>query len=603
MRPFDPRLLRYAHSARRHIIAISAIGFITAALVIAQALVLSAAVSPVVTGHATLSDVWHWVLILIGIVALRGGLVALREAMGHRAAEQAIGELRDTLVRKAEALGPRWRARNGAETATLVSRGLDDLAPYFVKFLPQLVLVSTVTPLALFTILLLDFWSALIAALTIPLIPIFMILIGRFTQDSTTIKLAAMERLGAQLLDLMSGLPTLRALGREKGPNAHLKDLGAANTQATMATLRIAFLSGGALEFLATLSVALVAVEVGMRLVGGSVTLVTGLAVIMLAPEVFEPLRQVGAQFHASANGVAAANAAFAILEQDEAPRGNASAPPLNACRIEFEELSVAARGAWAPHQLSATIEPGSIVALQGDSGAGKTTTAMCLLTLEQPTEGRILLHSAQASVNLADLTPESFWEQVIWIPQSPTLVAGTLRDNLPTASDDDLAHAARMTTFDEVLASLPDGWDTRIGSGGLGLSVGQRQRLALMEAFLTRSPLIVLDEPTAHLDALSEEAVTRAVAALKEAGSTVVVIAHRSAMLTLADQVIPVRRAAASVEEIERYPILTPVDTLESLEVALPSFLDDALLEAPADAGDEHPSQASPSTLLQEER
>lgn len=611
MRPFDPRLLRYAHSARRHIIAISAIGFITAALVITQALVISAAVSPVITGHATLTDVWHWVVLLIGIVALRGGLVALREAMGHRAAEQAIGELRDALVSKAEALGPRWRARNGAETATLVSRGLDDLAPYFVKFLPQLVLVSTVTPLALFTILLLDFWSALIAALTIPLIPIFMILIGRFTQDSTAIKLAAMERLGAQLLDLMSGLPTLRALGREKGPNTHLKELGAANTKATMATLRIAFLSGGALEFLATLSVALVAVEVGMRLVGGSVTLVTGLAVIMLAPEVFEPLRQVGAQFHASANGVAAANAAFAILEQAEGPRGTTPAPRLDTCRIECDGLSVAARGAWAPHALNATIEPGTIVALQGDSGSGKTTTAMCLLALEHPTEGRILLHSVEGSVDIADLAPESFWKQVTWIPQSPALVAGTLRDNLPASSEEELAHAARMTTFDEVLATLPEGWETRIGSGGLGLSVGQRQRLALMEAFLTHSPLVVLDEPTAHLDALSEEAVTRAVAALKEAGSTVVVIAHRNAMLALADRVIPVHRAAASPEDIERYPILTPVDTLDSLEVTLPRFLDDTLIESPSEGSFESAAESlseSPTTArvfppLQEER
>lgn len=317
-----------------------------------------------------------------------------------------------------------------------------------------------------------------------------------------------------------------------------------------------------------------------MRLVGGSVTLITGLAVIMLAPEVFEPLRQVGAQFHASANGVAAANAAFAILEQDEAPRGTTPAPRLNKCRIEFDGLSVAARGAWAPRFLNATIEPGSIVALQGDSGSGKTTTAMCLLSLEHPTEGQILLHHANHSIDLADIAPESLWEQVTWIPQSPTLVAGTLRENLPAASDNELAHAARMTTFDDVLSDLPDGWETRIGSGGLGLSVGQRQRLALMEAFLSHSPLVVLDEPTAHLDALSEEAVTRAVLALKESGSTVVVIAHRTAMLAVADRIIPVRRAVASAAEIERYPILTPIDTLDSLEVTLPSFLDDALID-----------------------
>lgn len=315
MRPFDPRLLRYARSARGPIALTALLGTITALLVLAQALLISAALSPVVSGTASLGDVASIIAGIGAVFACRALVVATREAVAARAATRAVAELRGRVIDASVALGPRWRATNGAQTATLLSTGLEDLRPYFVSFLPQLVLVCTVTPAALGVILLLDFWSALIALLVVPLIPLFMILIGRFTQAASEDKLESMKRLTAQLLDLMTGLPTLRALGREKGPRAHLRKLGESNTKATMATLRVAFLSGGVLEFLTTLSVALVAVEVGMRLVFGNISLFHGLAVIMLAPEVFEPLRQVGAQFHASANGVTASRAAFDIIE------------------------------------------------------------------------------------------------------------------------------------------------------------------------------------------------------------------------------------------------------------------------------------------------
>lgn len=585
--------MKYARSARRHIITISAIGLVTAILVIAQALIISQAISPIITGHARPSDVWHWVVLFIAIAIGRSLLVFLREALGHRAAEQAIRELRAHVIDASEKLGPRWRARHGVETAALLTRGLDNLAPYFVKFLPQLILTMTATPIALATIVYLDFWSAVIAAFVVPLIPIFMILIGRFTQESTQIKLQAMERLGAQLLDLMSGLPTLRALGREQGPSQHLKDLSAQNTKATMATLRIAFLSGGALEFLATLSVALVAVEVGMRLVGDYLPLSVGLAVIMLAPEVFEPLRQVGAQFHASSDGVAAANAAFAIIEQAESTQTDEPLSPLPSPagqRIILDDVSVAARGAWAPYRLNAVIEPGMITTLVGLSGAGKTTTALGILGLEPVTEGSIFLEDPTSDkhtrINLTTaLALESqrtvWWKHVTWVPQSPTLVTGTLRSNLPdNVSDEELERAAELTGFDSVVRRLPHSWETWIGSGGVGLSVGQRQRLALMNAFLSESPIVVLDEPTAHLDAVSEETVIRALLALKKQGRTIIVIAHRKAVHTIADHSIAVQRARASAEEIERYPILTPIDAVDSLEVELPTFLDDALIE-----------------------
>ena len=315
MRPLDPRLLKYASSARRHIILISLLGIVTAVLVIAQTLALSAALSPAVTSGASLAQVRTPLLLLVAIVIVRAAVIGVREALGHRAADRTIRELRGRVLTHVSNLGPRWRATHGSEASTLLSRGLSDLSPYFVDYLPQLVLTATVTPLALATILFLDFWSAFIAAIVVPLIPIFMALIGRFTQSASAEKLETMQSLGAQMLDLIAGLPTLRALGRESAPRAHLESLSRSNTRATMSTLRIAVLSGAVLEFLSTLCVALVAVEVGFRMVFGHVSLFTGLAVIMLAPEVFEPLRQVGAQFHASANGVAAAERAFEILE------------------------------------------------------------------------------------------------------------------------------------------------------------------------------------------------------------------------------------------------------------------------------------------------
>ena len=552
MRPFDPRLLRYARSARGPIAVTALLGTLTALLVLAQALFISAALSPVVSGTASPTDVWPYIAGIAAVFACRALIVAAREAVSTRAAAAAVRELRGRVVEASVTLGPRWRATKGAETTTLLSTGLEDLRPYFVSFLPQLVLVCTVTPAALGVILLLDFWSALTALLVIPLIPIFMILIGRFTQAASEDKLASMKRLTAQLLDLMSGLPTLRGLGREKAPRTHLHALGAANTKATMATLRVAFLSGGVLEFLTTLSVALVAVEVGMRLVFGDISLFHGLAVIMLAPEVFEPLRQVGAQFHASANGVTASKAAFDIIEEAEAVAspGTDVCPDMARTDIVLDGLGVRARGAWAPAPTSGVIAPGIVTALCGPSGAGKSTIIACLLADMTPDAGRVLLRPSASSSEsgesvLSDIDPAAWRRQISWVPQSPTLVPGTILDNMGDLPLDDLNDAAAATGFDDVLASAPDGWNTVIGSGGVGLSVGQRQRLALTRALAAHSQVVILDEPTAHLDAVSEETVVRAIDAMRDSGRTVIVIAHRAAMMEAADAVIDVRSAA----------------------------------------------------------
>ncbi|MCS4484505.1 thiol reductant ABC exporter subunit CydD [Gleimia sp. 6138-11-ORH1] len=597
MKPLDQRLLKYAQSARQYMIFIVFTGTLGTLLTIAQILAISATISPIITGEATFIAVFPTILILVSIVIARLALTYIHRAYAHRAANQAIAQLRKKVLAQATALGPRWLSTHATDTVTLTTRGLDDLGPYFVAYLPQLVLTLIATPLVLAVMLYLDLLSAFIAVITIPLIPIFMILVGKLTEEYSLQKLKTMERLGSQLLDLISGLPTLKALGREQAPTNHVKKLGQTHARTTMQTLRVAFLSGGILEFIATLSVALVAVEVGVRLVYGNVSLFAGLAIIMLAPEVYAPLREVGKNYHASADGVAAANAAFEIIETPlpaaNTQQNTVTSPQqiftdavVSPIEIQFVDVSIAARGAWAPHQLNAIIPAGSITALSGVSGAGKTSTVMAILGLLPLTQGKIWLSVPTAKhpakrFQLEEIALENWWEQITWVPQAPAILPGSVLENVtqtnqyPPAT---LAKAAQATGFDSVIASLADGWHTQLGHAGIGLSVGQRQRLALTRALLNPTPLIILDEPTAHLDSLTEKQVIETIKKLQAKGSTVLVIAHRKAVLEVATHVIEITSQSATTAEIKQFPQLQ-VDTVEVDNLlATPHLLHDLL-------------------------
>ena len=570
--------MRYARSARRYIAATAVTGMVTAVLVVAQAFLISGAVSRVTSEGASPTSVRGLVMALGAVVVARALVVLLQEAHAHRSATGTIVELRRLVLEHAAQLGPRWQALHGAETATLVTRGLDDLEPYFTRYLPQLVLAATVTPATMLVLITQDWPAAVAVVCTLPLIPIFMILIGRMTQSVSQERLETMRVLGDQVLDLISGLPTLKALGRERGPAERVRSLGGAYRRTTMSTLRIAFLSGAVLEFITTLSVAIIAVEIGFRLVAGRLDLFTGLLVLMVAPEVYQPLRQVGFQFHASANGVAAAESVFEVLETPVPKRGTLPAPDLRTAGIELDAVSVAARGTWAPAGLSATIRPGGLVVLIGQSGAGKTTATQILLGLMPADRGHVRIvpdsgHAPQGgAVDLSEIDPATWWEQIAWVPQRPTITPGTVLDNVaPGASvgdgvPDELAEAARATGFDEVVATLPQGWETTVGSGGAGLSVGQRQRLALTRALYSTAPLVVMDEPTAHLDAASEAHVLTAVRALHASGRTVVVIAHRPALIALAEQAVVVESRPMQVEPAEPAEPVEPAALREEI-------------------------------------
>ncbi|MFJ4234221.1 thiol reductant ABC exporter subunit CydD [Cellulosimicrobium cellulans] len=558
MKPLDPRLLRHARAARGYVVLTAVLGFATAALVVAQAVVLASVLAPAIQGTADLADLWPRVGLLAGVVAARAATSWAQERFALRAATRTVAELREQVVTHAVALGPRWLASGrGPEVATLATRGLDALEPYMVRYLPQLLLAATVTPATLAVVLGLDWVSAVIIAVTIPLVPIFMVLVGRLTAGTSERRLVVMQRLGAQVLDLLAGLPTLLAFGRARGPEKRVRALGDANRRATMGTLRIAFLSGMVLELLTTLSVAVVAVGVGLRLVHGGMELEPALAVLVLAPEVYLPLRQVGLHFHASTDGIAAAAQAFAVLDEEAPEPGTTPAPALSGTTLALRGVSVRAgdRDVLAPADLDLELRLGAsgrVVALTGPSGAGKTTTALVLLGLVRPDRGTVTLTAPGAEpLDLADVEPATFWPQVAWLPQRPVLAPGRLRDvvagGLPV-SDADLDRAARTAGLDAVLATLPGGWDTEVGRGGVGLSVGQRQRVALAAALLgdpARVPLVVLDEPTAHLDARGEQVVLDAVRTFRDQGRTVVVVAHRASLVRAADDVVGVRSAA----------------------------------------------------------
>ncbi|KWV33304.1 thiol reductant ABC exporter subunit CydD [Micromonospora rifamycinica] len=576
-RPFDPRLLRRVPAARRDLAVLAALGGLTALLVVAQATALATVLATGIHGR-------------LDTVALAGFVVAVgarslvtwgQGTVAARAAATVKATLRADLLAAVGRHGPGWVAgQRAGQLATLAGRGLDALDAYFTGYLPQLVLSVTVPAAVLARLVLADWSSALIVVLTLPLIPVFGALLGWQAQAATERQWRRLSMLGGHFLDMIAGLPTLRAFGRARAQTEVVRRMADGHRAATMKTLRIAFLSALVLELVATLSVALVAVPVGIRLLDGGITLATALLVLLLTPEAYLPLRVAGSRFHASMEGLTALDEALTVSAVPGAPAGSGASAPAavpavaggpaatvpagpvpaggtartasGAGEIRFHDVTVAYQRTTALRDVTLTVRPGERIAIVGPSGAGKSTLLGLLLGFVTPTAGRITVDG----VDLADVDPDDWRRQIAWVPQRAHLFAATLADNIrlgaPDTPDATLARAVADAALGEVVRALPDGLETLLGERGHGLSSGQRQRVALARAFLRDAPLVLLDEPTARLDTASEAVVLEATRRLV-AGRTALLVAHRPALLADADRVLHV--AAGRVTELTPTP------------------------------------------------
>jgi thiol reductant ABC exporter CydD subunit len=418
---------------------------------------------------------------------------------------------------------------------------VDALETAFARYLPQLVLAAVVPVAVLALVASIDLLSAGIMLLTLPLVPVFMWLIGRYTERRTAERREALRLLATHFLDVVRGLPTLRAFNRGRAQAERIEQVSDEYRRATMGTLRVAFLSGTVLELAATLGIALVAVTVGVRLAEGGLGLEAGLTVLVLAPELYLPLRNLAAQYHASADGLAVGERLLDLAEEEGArPRGGAAPPSPRDVPVRLEAVSFEYPARQAPvlTGLDLELEPGETVALTGPSGAGKSTVASLLLLLAEPAAGRV----TAGGVDLAGCDPAAWRGLVAWVPQRPTLFRGTVADNIrlgaPVASDGAVREAAVQAGADGFVHGLPDGYETAVGDGGRPLSAGQVRRIALARAFLRDAPLVILDEPTADLDPASAEAVGEAVVRLL-GGRTVLLVTHRPELQARADRVV----------------------------------------------------------------
>ncbi len=553
MRPVDPRLLRVSPAARTYLAVCVPLALLTAVAIVAQATLLGRVVDDVFLGHRGLGGVATPLALLAALAVVRALLAWAFEAGGHLTASATAGALRRRLVDYSLGDRPGDPGATSGEVATAAVSGIDALDPYFARYLPQLVLGAIVPVVILIRVATLDLTSAVIMALTVPLIPIFGILVGRTTEERARASYSALASLSTHFLDVVRGLPTLRAFNRGAIQAERLAESGEAHRRETMSTLRIAFLSALALELAATLGTAVVAVEIGIRLDSAGIGFASALTILVLCPDLYAPLRNAAAQFHASADGMAAADHILARLETAEPGSGGGLEPPLDPrdvpVRLDRVGFEYPGRSGRVLEDVSLAIGPGERVALVGPSGAGKSTVARLLLGFEQPSSGRLLV----GNTNLAAVDIEAWRRRIAWVPQRPHLHAGTIAGSITLgsagASSEEIADAARRAGAEEFIANLPDGYATAVGDGGQSLSAGEVRRIAIARALLRDPSLLILDEPTTSLDWGTADAVSNALERLPRTQSWLL-ITHDERLA---------RRVADRILRIEGGRILTP--------------------------------------------
>ncbi|MDR6691717.1 ATP-binding cassette subfamily C protein CydD [Microbacterium sp. 1154] len=558
MKPVDPRLLRYATASRGFFAVTAAIVLAQTGVIVGFAWALTAALVGVIEGRPV-DELWGYVGVAASLVLLRGLLIAASESAAARGAAAAARQVRAALVGAVVRLGPGWLARrNSASLSLTAGHGLEALDAYFGRYLPQLVSTALTMPIVIGAIALADPLSGLIVVLTIPLIPLFMVLIGLATRGVQERQYRTLGRLAARFADTVEGLGTLKAFGRQHRAARSIETLTRDYKRETMTVLRVSFLSGFALEFLASISVAIVAVTIGFRLLSGDLTLLTGLFVLLLAPEAYLPLRQVGVQFHAASEGVAATDEIFDALdaaravETPEERIPDAGTPALGST-IALDGVRVHREGHALP-TVSLSVWPGEIVLVTGPSGVGKSSLIAALLGYAEH-DGRVRIDGVAVPHARAS---------VAWAGQRPGLVSGTVAENVALGSPADADRIAAVLT-DTGAADIDPA--TPLGAGGAGLSGGQAQRVAVARALYRARvggvPVLVLDEPSSALDADTEAHLWTTLRREADAGRGVLLVSHRRSARAIADRVV------------ELTPPSSPLESPESVARAVPEVTD----------------------------
>ena len=541
---FDKRLVREGRPVWGYLMITVGLGIGIALLAVAQAWFLSRVVAGVFIEGASFSSVWMFLLIMLGIIVLRAVLQWVSEISAHEAALRIKTSLRKRLMSHIVSLGPAYaRGERTGELITTVVDGIESLEEYFSKYLPQLLLAAAIPLLILGFVYPIDWKAGIILLITGPLIPVFMILIGKLAEQKSLQQWQSLSWMSAHFLDVLQGMATLKVFGRAKDQTRVIERVSDSFRKTTLSVLRIAFLSALMLEFLATISTAIVAVTIGLRLVYGTLSFSTGLFLLLLAPEFYTPLRTLGINFHAGLSGMNAAGRIFEILDlplmSGEEHRDQTLSSDFH-ISLQNVSLTYQAEAGDAPalKGINLSIFPGEKVALVGPSGAGKTSIAQILLRFIEPSTGDVFVNG-----QLLKTTSLKNWrEQIAYLPQTPYLFAGSIAENIlfgrPTATIEEVRSAAHEGSAHEFILDLPDGYETRLGEGGTRLSGGQAQRIAISRAILKDAPLLILDEATSSLDPDSEYAVQQALKNLMQ-GKTALIIAHRLSTVRQADRIL----------------------------------------------------------------
>ncbi|WP_050901868.1 thiol reductant ABC exporter subunit CydD [Microbacterium testaceum] len=536
MRPVDPRLVRYATAARGFLVVTAAIVLAQTGVIVGFAWALTSALVGAISGRPP-AELWAHVGVAASLVLVRGLLIVASERVSARGAAVASLQLREKVVAAVARLGPRWLAgRNTATLATTAGHGLEALDAYFGRYLPQLVATAITMPILIGAIALADPLSGLIVVLTIPLIPIFMVLIGLATRSVQQKQYRTLGRLAARFSDTVEGLGTLKAFGRQHRAADTIETVTRDYKRETMTVLRVSFLSGFALEFLASISVAIIAVTIGFRLLAGDLSLLVGLFVLLLAPEAYLPLRQVGVQFHAASEGVAATGEIFDALDAARKTPVPDAETPATGSTVALHEVRVDREEHRMP-RVSLSVGPGEVVLVTGPSGVGKSSLIAALLGYaahdgEVRVDGVAVPHARAAAA---------------WAGQRPGLVSGTVHDNVSLGSPADPA-AIATALADAGAADIDPA--TPLGAGGSGLSGGQAQRVAVARALyrarVAGAPVLVLDEPSSALDATTEAHLWATLRREADAGRGVLLVSHRPSARSIADRVVVLRPEAS---------------------------------------------------------